>query len=176
MTTCEDCGLRIQDQESKDGQSICNPCRELVQGEPQIHVSPISRRDLELILAWRSHPEIYRHFRNQNEPLTWSDHLSWFESRTSNQRDFLIYHGGRRVGLAGLNANDEITIYIGDFSAQGEGVATAMIDWLKDRFKTRTPLVAEVSEENEPSKHLFRSCGFRVATRTDGWITFEYNS
>ena len=172
MDTCENCGLQIQHQ--KDKQNICDPCKYLIRGEPQVHMSPISREDLELILAWRSHPEIYRHFRNQSEPLTWSEHLSWFESRDATQEDFLMHYGGRRVGVVGLNPSSEITIYIGDFSARGEGVATAAINWLKHRFTDRTPLIAEVHTENEPSQRLFQKCGFRETRRSNGWISFLY--
>lgn len=173
MGTCENCGLQIQRQEDK--QNLCDPCKELIRGEPQVHMSPISREDLELILAWRSHPKIYRHFRNQTEPLTWSEHLSWFESRDSTQKDFLIHYGGRRVGVVGLNTSSEITIYIGDFSAQGEGVATAAINWLKNRFNNRTPLFAEVHAENESSQNLFRTCGFHESDRVNRWIIFSYD-
>jgi RimJ/RimL family protein N-acetyltransferase len=174
MDICENCSLHLRHQ--GDEQNICNPCKELARGELQVHVSPISREDLELILAWRSHPEIYRHFRDQTEPLTWSEHLSWFKSRDSTQHDFLIHYGGRHVGVVGLNTNSEITIYIADFSAQGEGVATAAINWLKKRFNNRTPLIAEVDAKNESSQHLFQKCGFRETNRSNGWIIFVYRS
>jgi RimJ/RimL family protein N-acetyltransferase len=78
------------------------------------------------------------------------------------------------VGVVGLNSNDEITIYIGDFSAQGKGVATAAINWLKDRFNNRTPLIAEVHTENKSSQGLFQNCGFQETDRCDGWIMYEY--
>lgn len=176
MDTCENCELGFQERDVGSKQSICNSCKRLEQGVPQIRVHPISREDLELILAWRSHPEIYRHFRNQTEPLTWSEHLSWFESRDSTRHDFLIHYGGRRVGVVGLSANDEITIYIGEFSARGKGIATDAVNWLKNRFKSRIPLTAEVYEDNKSSKNLFRSCGFCVDSRCKGWVKFIYNA
>ena len=175
MTTCENCGLHIKTQTSGDELGLCDPCKGLARDVPEVRVSPISRSDLELILAWRSHPDIYRHFRNQTEPLTWSDHLSWFNSRDPSQQDFIIHYDGRRVGVVGLNTNDEITIYIGDFSARNKGIATSVINWLKERFNARTPLTAEVNERNDSSKQLFLSCGFREEARSDGWITFVYN-
>lgn len=174
MTNCENCNLHVQHQE--DEQSLCTPCKELAQGKPQIRLSPIARENLELILAWRSHPEIYGYFRNQTGPLNWAEHCSWFESRDPTQQDFLIHYGGRRVGVVGVNTSDEITIYIGDFSARRKGIAKAAINWLKERFEDRTPLLAEVSEENKSSKRLFQVCGFHEKTRSDGWITFVYNS
>ncbi len=176
MTTCKYCGLPIERQDPQHDSNTCRPCRTLVDNNPRIRISSLSRQDLELVLAWRSHPSIYQYFRNQTGPLSWEEHIAWFESREPTQYDFIIHYCERRVGVIGLNTDNEITIYIGDFSARNEGIATAVINWLIERFDTRTPLIAEVHDDNIASKQLFRRCDFNKRGQSDGWITYVYKT
>ena len=172
---CANCGLEFQKKIESDQES-CVPCKNLIDGPPQIHVSPISSEDLELVLAWRSHPDIYKYFREQTGPLAWSEHMSWYNSRDTRRHDFLLHFEGRRVGVVGIDEENKVTVYIGDFSARNNGIATAAIRWLKSRFPSRRPLLAEVHEENKPSRTLFQTCGFQEDTRSDGWIKYVYRS
>jgi RimJ/RimL family protein N-acetyltransferase len=130
--------------------------------------------DLELVLAWRSNPKIYRHFRNQDGPLDWESHLSWYESREASRHDFIIHHEGRRVGAVSITAGEEISTYVGDFSAHRAGVATAALTWICERFAHRSPLIAEIHEENGASKRLFEGCGFQRRDRDGEWIEYRY--
>jgi len=130
--------------------------------------------DLELVLAWRSNPKIYRHARSQDSPLEWESHLSWYESREASRHDFIIHYEGRRVGVVSIAANDEISVYLGDFSTHGKGVATAALGWICERFEYRSPLIAEIHEENDASKRLFEGCGFQHRDRDGEWIEYRY--
>jgi len=169
MTTCEDCGRPVD----SDAAS-CAPCRTL--RERGASVTPMSTDDLELVLAWRCNPEIYRYFRGQDKPLSWNDHVAWFESRDSERFDFIVSFEGRRVGAVSLNADDEVSVYLGDVSARGEGVATAAIEWLCGRFADRTPIYAEVYSDNDPSKRLFERCGFERIGSQGEWLRYAYGS
>lgn len=175
MSNCINCLLPL---ETKSNQSDrrCGPCRRAAQTEPEIWLSPLERDDLELVFAWRSNPEIYQHFRQQDSPLKWEDHISWFESRSNDREDFIIHYNGRRVGVVNIDSNDEVGIYLGDVSARGNGVASEALNWLCDRFKERSPLFAEIHEENDASKRLFRRCGFRQTAKDDDWETYIYES
>lgn len=75
-----------------------------------------------------------------------------------------------------LSEDDEVGIYVGDFEARGRGIATAAIMWLCCRFDSRTPLFAEVDEENEASRRLFERCGFRRASSESGWLKYVYEA
>jgi RimJ/RimL family protein N-acetyltransferase len=130
--------------------------------------------DLELVLAWRSNPKIYRHFRRQNAPLNWESHLLWYESRKANRHDFIIHYENRRVGVVSITATEEISIYIGDFSAHRHGVATAALGWICKRFESRSPLIAEIHKDNSPSRRLFEGCGFQQRGRDGEWIKYSY--
>lgn len=155
---------------------MCEPCTTLSERKNPICVSSMESDDLELVLAWRSNPKIYRHFRRQESPLNWEEHLSWYESLDNNRHDFIIDYKNRRVGVVSITASDRISIYIGDFSAHGQGVATAALNWLCERFKHRSPLIAEIHEENNTSKRLFEKCGFQPFRHDGEWIEYSYES
>lgn len=164
---CNNCQLQ------KEGDNpLCKQCKRL--NRIGISVSPITEGDLELILAWRSNPEIYRYFRQQEGPLKWEDHEEWFNSRDSNRYDFMITFEGRKVGVISLSADNEVGIYIGDLSAQGKGVATSVLEWLCERLEHRTPFSAEVHQDNESSQRLFERCGFSKESTRGKWIQYIY--
>jgi RimJ/RimL family protein N-acetyltransferase len=168
MMLCVDCNQSLGENSTR-----CEPCQQL--RKQNIAVSLMTDDDLELVLAWRSNPEVYQHFREQNKPLSWEDHVEWFKSRNSDRLDFVIEFDGRRVGVISLNADDEVSIYLGDISARGNGVATAAVEWISERFFERTPIYAEVHEDNKRSKHLFKRCGFKHLKRDGDWLQYVYN-
>jgi RimJ/RimL family protein N-acetyltransferase len=178
MTECKRCGLKIHTNKSQrdaEHKRICQPCVNLAENSDQLYVSPLERDDLEIVLAWRSNPEIYRYFREQNSPLSWKEHIEWFESRNSDRYDFMIHYEDRRVGVISLSSDREVTIYLGDFSVHDEGIATRSLNWLCERFNHKTPIYAEVHKDNMNSIHLFQSCGFRVDAETDSWKRYKYS-
>lgn len=173
MSACDNCGQPTENTD-RDMQLLCEPCTRLSERTPPIQMTPIQTEDLELVLAWRSNPKIYRHFRRQESPLEWENHLSWYESREANRHDFIIHFESRRVGVVSITANEEISIYLGDFSAHGKGVATAALRWIRGRFERRTPLIAQIHADNEASKRLFEGCGFQQRERHREWIEYSY--
>lgn len=179
MTECNACELSIKipyNSNSEKRQKLCKPCTKLVETEQPVFVSPLEYSDLELVLAWRSNPKIYRHFRQQDGPLSWEKHVTWFESRDSNRYDFVVHYDGRRVGVISLSSDNEVSIYLGDYSAHGQGIATTALNWLCERFQGRSPLTAEIYEENEASKRLFRRCGFQQKGVNGEWLQYFIKS
>lgn len=173
MTACTNCQLSIKNGE--DGsRTLCEPCSRCSEDDPSIRMTPVEQNDLELMLAWRSNPEIYRYFRQQEGPLDWEDHVAWFNSRADDRYDFVIHYEGRRVGIVTIDGDDMVGIYIGDFSARGNGIATQAIKWLCDRFKERVPLFAEINKGNDSSKRLFRRCGFQQDDEDGEWLIYAY--
>jgi RimJ/RimL family protein N-acetyltransferase len=136
----------------------------------------MSADDLNLVFAWRCNPEIYRHFRGQDEPLSWDDHVAWFESRHPERFDFVVSFEGRRVGVVSLNTDNEVSVYLGDVSARGRGVASAAVEWLCERFADRAPIGAEVHRDNDPSKRLFERCEFKRAATDGEWLRYAYHT
>lgn len=172
MSKCDNCGQSIET--AIDRHSRCEPCRALSERTTPVRITPMEAEDLELVLAWRSNPNIYRHFRRQDAPLKWESHLLWYESRSAGRHDFIIQYEGRRVGVVSITATEDVSIYLGDFSAHGCGVAAAALEWLCKRFESRSPLFAEIHQKNDSSRRLFEGCGFQQCGRDGEWITYIY--
>lgn len=134
--------------------------------------------DLELLLAWRSHPLVYRHFEEQDAPLEWDNHHSWWLSREARRDWIIAVHDGeesRDVGsvyATGLNEEaPAVGVYVGEVSAWGQGIASQAVEfalgWLRNQgFSAAT---ARIHSENIGSRRLFRNAGFNL-TGTDGSV------
>ena len=137
----------------------------------RVNLRPADVSDLELMLAWRSDEEIYRHFRKQSEPLDWEDHVSWFASRDSERCDWIVEYQGRRVGSVSLTPTNEIGVYIGEKSLWGEGVGSAALKQACD--SAVKPISAKIHEDNTPSQKLFEKVGFERVENDGEWIEYE---
>ena len=136
-----------------------------------VTLRPVRVQDLELLLAWRSNPVIYRHFREQDGPLTWESHVTWFASRPDDRRDLLIEFRGRRVGVVSVSSDNDVGIYIGETALWGDGIASVVLDEVTTQYDE--PLTAEVHSENTASQRLFEHCGFE-RVEEDEWITYRF--
>ncbi len=140
----------------------------------KVKLVPMSIRDLELVMAWRSHPDAYQYFQAQNGPLVWSEHLRFWNSRT-NRKDYIItvYEDGiwRKVGnlnLTLLNTNTpEIGIIIGELTAHNRGIGSKAValglQELKKLGFTQTTVV--IHESNTASIKLFEKFHFVKGTK-----------
>ena len=147
-----------------------------------VEYRPVTEGDLELLMAWRSHPKVYKNLYGQDGPLNWEDHLSWWEQR-SNRRDYIItINDGKRwrdvgvVALSGLNTDrPAVGVWVGEVTLWGKGIATEAVefavDWLRDQgYSVAT---AEISEENTSSQRVFEKAGFSRKKRV-GENRIEY--
>lgn len=138
----------------------------------KIELRPARLEDLELMLAWRSDPEIYNHFREQESPLNWENHVNWFVNRSSDRYDFIIRYGGRRVGVVNLDKENYVGVYIGEKSLWGEGIGTTAVNELCKKFDKES-FYAEINSENRGSQKLFEKCGFEKVNESDGWLKYK---
>lgn len=136
-----------------------------------IKVVSASENDLELILAWRSHPEIFRFFRQQKGPLTWEEHVNFWKMR-KNREDLIIKYQNdgkwRKVGTINFSKLDsklpEVGILIGELTLHGKGVGLrALLLGLKLLKEQRYERVfAEINVKNAASTKLFKKAGFKL--------------
>lgn len=136
-----------------------------------LNFRPVQVQDLELLLAWRSNPDIYNQFKNQETALAWSDHVSWFATREESRHDYIIEYEGRRVGSVYIDDKEHIGVYIGETSLQGKGIGPQAIEWMTKKFDK--PLWAEIKTENKASRKAFSKCGFEEVTEKNGWIKYK---
>lgn len=126
--------------------------------------------DLELLMAWRSNPLVFRHFFRQSEPLKWEEHLRWWQSRRC-RKDWIIAleDDGRERFVGSVNAarldsdSPEVGVFVGEVTLWGRGVgrkAVALaVEYLREwGYKKAWALIAE---GNVASFKLFEAVGFR---------------
>ncbi|NUC70869.1 GNAT family N-acetyltransferase [Haloterrigena sp. SYSU A558-1] len=150
----------------------------------EIEFRPATEDDLELMMAWRSHPDLYENFYIQDKELDWETHIEWWEGRT-NRRDWIIVlqenDRWRDVGNVSLSDLDtdcpEVGIYIGEVSSWGKGVATKAVEfalsWLRTQDYSETH--ARILKHNDASQRVFEKIGFEHAgLARDGEYMYVY--
>lgn len=140
----------------------------------EITIREVADSDLELLMAWRSNPLIYKFFYIQKEPLNWEEHYSWWTSRI-NRRDWmiLITEGNitRRVGSVNLSRletdNPEVGVFIGELNLWGKNIGKSavleVVKWVQNMGRKRVH--ARILEDNIRSIKLFEALGFKKAKR-----------
>lgn len=145
-----------------------------------IYLREASQADLELMMVWRSNPLIYQGFYQQKEPLTWGEHLDWWESRNQDWRTFIINYEERAVGVVTIGQLDhwspEIGYYIGEVSLWGRGIGKKAVQKVLEILKTygKQYTHTTVLEDNERSLRLLKSLGFEIlgkAREGEVWLT-----
>jgi len=145
-----------------------------------IYLNEATKDDLELMMAWRSHPLVYEGFYTQTKPLKWDEHFDWFTTRNKDWRTFIILFESRKVGIVTIGQLDhwspEIGYYIGEVTLWGQGVGKEAVSlalrWLKDRGYKYTHTT--VLSKNKRSLELLKSLGFEIlgnARKGELWLT-----
>lgn len=142
---------------------------DVVLEDDSVQLRPVTDEDLELLMAWRSHPDVYRHFYRQDGPLVWETHYQFWKTR-QDRIDWIIYFDDgnqkRKVGSVNVKmvSSDcpEVGILIGEITLMSKGIGTRsvslVVQWLKTRGFARVR--ANVFKENMPSQRLFTTLGF----------------
>lgn len=65
---------------------------------------PMALADLEMVLAWRNHPEVRRYMYTQHE-ITLDEHRRWFELSAANASRHLLVFEAAGVPLGFINFN-----------------------------------------------------------------------
>ncbi|MFW9920974.1 MAG: GNAT family N-acetyltransferase [Candidatus Thorarchaeota archaeon] len=148
-----------------------------------VQLYPFSNDDLELMMAWRSHPEVYRYFLLQEGPLIWEDHYRFWNSRQDRYDWIINYDDGickRKVGsinVSKLSSEEpEVGIFIGEITLMKKGIGKEalrlIVEWLKgERYGQAC---AYISKDNLPSQKLFSSLGFKKSAEAHNGVEWKY--
>ena len=147
---------------------------------PTLQLLPASDNDIELVMAWRSHPDVYAGFYTQTAPLTWEEHNAWWHSRPSSWREFIIWLDGRRIGVVSIGQTEhwspELGYLLGEVSLWGKGYGKQAVqlalDWLRGEGKGYCHTT--VLKDNTRSLQLLEGLGFKVlgdAREGEVWLT-----
>lgn len=141
----------------------------------KVDFRPVTQDDLELLIAWRSHPEVYAEF-DQDGPLKWESYHERWQSVTDH-RDWIILvresDHWRDVGVVeayDLDSNTpEVAVYIGEIPLWGNGIGTEavsfVVEWLSDWDYSGAR--ARINETNIASRRVFEKLGFHSVDQTD---------
>jgi ribosomal-protein-alanine N-acetyltransferase len=157
--------------------------RKIILSRDSLRLTPVTEDDYELLMAWRSHPDVYKHFSQQSGPLVWEEHYRFWNSRQDRIDWIINYNDGirdRKVGsinVASLSSESpEIGIFIGEVTLMGKGIGKAalglVLEWLEREGYDRA--CAHISKQNTTSQRLFSSHGFKIAGEIHEGVEWVY--
>lgn len=140
--------------------------------------------DLPLMMAWRSNPLVYKGFYTQRKPLTWEEHIRYWETRNKDWHLFIVMYEERPIGIVSIGQTDhwspEIGYCIGEVSLWGKGLGRDAVNlgikWLRDYSQTHKHIVSihtTVLKSNERGLRLAQSLGFKIlgdARKGEYWL------
>lgn len=149
-----------------------------------VKLVPMTEKDLELVMAWRSHPEIFSFFKLQQKPLEWIEHHNFWISRV-NREDYIICYQQnkqwRKVGNLNISllhtSCPEIGIVVGEVSLHGKGVGSKAVELgLKRLLKLgHTKAKVSIHQDNAASNKLFKNFGFVKDSNNNSspWLDYK---
>ena len=142
----------------------------IIQGK-RVKLRPLSARDTDDIVRWRSSPEILAQMF-ADEPLTRARHLEWLVliQARGDRQEFVIVETaiGRSIGTVGLgidvkNHRAEFGILIGEPDARGKGYAheagDLILRYAFDDLKLHR-VYLHTFADNGPAIRLYEALGF----------------
>lgn len=135
-----------------------------------VRIRKMRMKDLEIVMAWRSNPDLYIFFEVQKKPLTWDEHYNfWFNRK--NREDYIIEYNDnghwRKVGNLNLSLLNreypELGILVGEVTLHGKGVGSKAVALGLKRLKKlgHTKSAASIHQDNKRSQKLFEKFGFK---------------
>lgn len=141
----------------------------------------INEADANVIVKWRSVPDVYRYFKYPHK-LTTEEHLAWyFNSYLHNQNRFdwicIEKASNTKIGVFGLTREDgfaEVNYLLAPV-AQHKGYASegimALVQYAANNWNIKN-VVAEIHRENLPSINVVKKLGFRIIESNDNFVIY----
>ena len=137
----------------------------------KVSLREASDNDLELLLAWGTHPQVTRFLPSRPPALTWELHRAWFKTRQHRMDWLIMVDDGKtrpravgEVHIRDLNTPaPEIGLYIGEVDLWGKGIGRQALElamewaWAHGVKK----LQAVIHPRNRRSLHLFSTIGYQ---------------
>lgn len=155
-----------------DGRGSSRVAEALVPSEPErLQMRSANESDRELLFGWANDPEA-RRSAIQQDPIPWSDHVTWFTNRIRDPKTFLymLEADGLAVGQVRLELTTRFELwgevavldYFLDEVVRGRGWACPMICSAVQALRKRVnvPVVADVRTGNVASLKTLTQVGF----------------
>jgi len=134
-------------------------------GDASVRIRPATDADAELILAWQSHKDVRRYFRNPKPPSL-KEHMIWFENQMNRHdsslniilcKDFPA--GIVRLDYLGSEPDSyEVSVLVSP-DRQRLGIAKMALSFVAQLVPS-AEIHAWVDPRNDASKKLFLSAGY----------------
>lgn len=138
----------------------------------RLQLREIEECDTDLIVNWRSDPEVYQYFCSPHM-ITRQEHLQWFHERYMKNPNHISYIAtetvsNNSIGVFGISRESELAdsvevSYLLDKSAQGKGYAgeavLGMLEFAKNQWYS-TKAVAEIHKDNHASLKMIQRLSF----------------
>lgn len=137
----------------------------LPSGRDTLNLRPAAAHDAQLIFDWRNEP-LARAMSFSTEPVTWAQHLQWFQARIANRDTTLCVAeaDGLPIGQLRLDfqGDEAVLSYSMDRLVRGRGWSKWMISAAMERVgeTRRATIRALVKAENAASRRTFASLGW----------------
>lgn len=142
----------------------------------------IQESDGELIVSWRSDPEIYQYFTSPHK-VTLQEHLNWYRDcylQQENRHDFVAWgrSDGCPIGVFGIKLLGEHLAEISYLVApdwQHMGLAKEAVSGLEGFVKDRMEIdrtCAVVHEENRASISFLQALGYQAEETDPPFVTY----
>ena len=137
--------------------------------------------DAELIVKWRSVPDVYKYFKSPHK-ITLEEHLNWYNFNyisNANRFDWICTEkmSRNRIGVFGLyrqKENVEVNYLLAP-EWQHKGYAAeaiqALINFATIEWNNKQ-VIAEIHIENQPSIELVQKLGFELISRRDSFVIY----
>ena len=128
-----------------------------------LRLFPMTLADMQQLWHWQCEPGNRRFFRHPAAP-EWPEHENWFKRAVAspNIKLYRIDWKQSAVGMMRLDMRStttaEVSILLSK-STQGQGIGRLALQLFCEQFP-QLHLIAEIHPDNQPSKCIFRGCGF----------------
>ncbi len=141
----------------------------------------IDESDAELIVHWRSVPEVYQYFKSPHR-ISLKEHLNWYHNiylENPNRFDWICIEkeSGNRIGVFGLYKEEkkaEVNYLLAP-EGQHKGYAIEAIKSLIDyasKMWNSEQVIAEIHQDNKPSIALMDKLGFEIINQNGSFVIY----
>lgn len=151
----------------------------------RLRLREIQETDADLLVGWRTRPEVYRYFVNahpirREEHLKWfwetylpdADRIDWLGCKKENGNPVGVF-GVKRVGMDGQTAELSYLLDPREYhKGYAQEVLRALLEWSQNYGNVKTA-IAEIHKENEASLRLIEKLGFAKKEKRGSFLLYE---
>lgn len=134
-------------------------------------------KDALILYNWANELTVRNNSINK-EPITWQNHLNWFDSKLNNSETQILILESEEIALGQIRIDLNNKFWIIDYSVdikyRGNGLGKEIVRLLLSKFESYK-FRANVIKDNKASINIFNSLGFRkVKSESEDLYCFEF--